>query len=156
MSLLLLTQGFDRAPSARLCARIKAGGIPAIASEPIAASGGCRDDSRRIKTSGAGNIASSVTKPVARANPIPPLNAVRKAPSTKNCVRMFLWVAPALYAGDFLGALAHRDQHDVDDAIAPSPESRLRPAQEPIHRIENLGHALHVSMVSQSSKASPV
>ena len=40
------------------------------------------------KPSGDGSIASKVTKPYAMANPMPPLKAVRNAPSIKNCVRM--------------------------------------------------------------------
>ena len=36
------------------------------------------------KPSGAGNMASNVTKPVAVARPIPPLKAVKNAPSLKN------------------------------------------------------------------------
>ena len=40
------------------------------------------------KPSGDGSIASNVTNPVAMANPMPPLNAVRKAPSMKNWVKI--------------------------------------------------------------------
>ena len=62
--------------------------IPAIASEPIAASADAGMIRGVSNPSGDGNIASNVTKPVAMANPMPPLNAVRNAPSMKNCVRI--------------------------------------------------------------------
>src|SRR5215471_11848284 len=62
--------------------------IPATASDPIAA----RADAGIIrgvsKPSGEGSMASNVTNAVAMARPMPPLKAVRNAPSIKNCVRI--------------------------------------------------------------------
>jgi len=62
--------------------------MPAIASDPIAANADAGIMRGVSNPSGDGNIASKVTKPVAIANPIPPLKAVRNAPSIKNCVRI--------------------------------------------------------------------
>lgn len=62
--------------------------IPAIASDAIAASAEAGMIRGVSNPSGDGNIASRVTKPVAIANPIPPLKAVKNAPSIKNCVRI--------------------------------------------------------------------
>ena len=58
--------------------------MPAIASEPIAAKADAGMMRGVSKPSGDGSMASRVTKPVAMANPMPPLKAVRNAHSMKN------------------------------------------------------------------------
>ena len=68
--------------------------VAAIASERMAATAESGTIRGVSKPSGEGNIASKVTKPTATARPMPPLNAVRKAPSMKNWVRILRWVAP--------------------------------------------------------------
>src|SRR5579864_8459933 len=74
--------------SAAFLAGYNPAAIPAIASDPIAANADAGIIRGVSKPSGDGNIASSVTNPVAIASPIPPLKAVKNAPSTKNCVKI--------------------------------------------------------------------
>src|SRR5208282_3298637 len=93
--------------------------MPANASEKMAMA--ADDGTMRgvSNPSGAGKAASTVTKAVVMASPMPPLKAVRKAPSTKNCVRMARCVAPSAFRSPISGSFGDRDEHDVDNADRP-------------------------------------
>ena len=106
--------------------------------------------------SGDGSMASKVTKATEIASPMPPLNAVRNAPSMKNWVRILRYVAPsALRKPISLVRSVTETSMMLMIPIAPSPSvtSPTTPRNQSIAS-KILPTRCEFSIVSQSSNAS--
>ena len=69
------------------------------------------------KPSGAGNAASTVTRAVVMASPMPPLKRRQKRSFNKKLRHdLAMGCAQRLTQADLAGAFGDRDQHDIDDA----------------------------------------